>query len=583
MKLRSWRTLVLLVFGSFAANWLHAAPFAYIPMAQGVAVIELPGRTLLGTIPVAGPVSGIWTLPRNARAYATNAQGVTVIDTAAHAPVATIALDRPALAVAGNPPRSEADVIESACPLPPTPCLTTVAQPVAVIKTDTNTVATAFSAILPQRIVFNTDGTRAYISGGANDSSVDILDTGTRTFVASIATGSAPRGLALHPNGLRLYVAEFLQSTVAIVDVATRAIVSRVAVGSHPSELVLNPNGTLLFVSNEANGTVSVIDTAANSVVATIAVGATPRAIDVTPGGDFVLVANAGSSSVSVIDVSQLRVVDTIALPSAPTGVGRFIGGPLSALPPNVLTGLWWNPAESGWGVHLAQRNNTIFAAWFTYSATGTPKWYVASDCEMAIPLPCPDCVAGAVCNADFYETTGPRFFRDPYPPGSTNVTKVGLMQLHFDTKDKGAMSYVIGSTTRTVPIQRQVFRAGAAPGVDYTDLWWNPFESGWGIGITQQADVMFLAWFVYDDFGRPVWYVASNCAVISSGNSCSGALYRTTGPADPLRNASFDPSLVRVNSAGTITVTFTDANTGVMTYNVDGVTGTKTITRQLF
>jgi hypothetical protein len=97
-------------------------------------------------------------------------------------------------------------------------------------------------------------------------------------------------------------------------------------------------------------------------------------------------------------------------------------------------------------------------------------------------------------------------------------------------------------------------------------------------MSITQQYGVMFLAWYVYDSAGRPVWYVASNCAV--SGNACSGTLYRTTGPAfGPM----FDSSRIQVFIAGTVSLSFTDANNGVLSYTVNGVNATKTITRQLF
>src|SRR5206468_650585 len=50
-----------------------------------------------------------------------------------------------------------------------------------------------------------------------------------------------------------------------------------------------------------------------------------------------------------------------------------------TALPnlPGGLSGLWWNPSESGWGVHFTQRRNILFAAWYTYDTTGAPKWYV--------------------------------------------------------------------------------------------------------------------------------------------------------------------------------------------------------------
>jgi len=97
-------------------------------------------------------------------------------------------------------------------------------------------------------------------------------------------------------------------------------------------------------------------------------------------------------------------------------------------------------------------------------------------------------------------------------------------------------------------------------------------------MAITQQASLMFLAWYVYDSSGKPMWYVASNCAV--SGSGCSGALYRTTGPAF---GPTFDSSKVRVFTVGSVTLTFNDADHGTLSYTVDGVSGTKSITRQTF
>jgi hypothetical protein len=97
-------------------------------------------------------------------------------------------------------------------------------------------------------------------------------------------------------------------------------------------------------------------------------------------------------------------------------------------------------------------------------------------------------------------------------------------------------------------------------------------------MAIAQQANVMFLAWYVYDASGTPVWYVASSCAV--SGSGCAGTLYRTTGPQ---LGPAFDPTKVQVFVAGAVTLSFTDADHGVLSYTVDGVAGSKAITRQLF
>ena len=42
--------------------------------------------------------------------------------------------------------------------------------------------------------------------------------------------------------------------------------------------------------------------------------------------------------------------------------------------------------------------------------------------------------------------------------------------------------------------------------GTAFSDLWWNPAESGWGVTIDHQQDVMFLTFFIYRNDGSPYW-----------------------------------------------------------------------------
>ena len=228
---------------------------------------------------------------------------------------------------------------------------------------------------------------------------------------------------------------------------------------------------------------------------------------------------------------------------------------------PGPLTGLWWNPNEPGWGMHIAQRSNIVVVTWYTYDAAGNPKWYIASNCTG------PSGSSGT-CTGAVYEVNGPTFF-------GTNFTPIT-----FADANNATLAFTVSGVTRTVAITRQVFpiTPTAPPAVDYTDLWWNPNEAGWGMAITHQFGDIFLAWYVYDTSGKPSWYVASNCTV--SGSSCSGTLYRTTSaPFGP----TYDPSQFKVFSAGSAIVSFIDANDAVLSYTVDGVTATKTITRQIF
>jgi hypothetical protein len=240
---------------------------------------------------------------------------------------------------------------------------------------------------------------------------------------------------------------------------------------------------------------------------------------------------------------------------------------------PGALSGLWWNASESGWGISITQRRDIVFAAWYTYDASGNPKWYVASNCTMNTTG-----VTGS-CSSTLYEVNGPTFFGTDFKPSLVNVLTAGNLQVTFQDANNATMTYTVGTQTRTVAITRQVFASGPMPpAVDYTDLWWNPNESGWGMAMSHQYGTIFLAWYVYDSSAKPTWYVASDCVVRQS--TCLGTVYRTTGP--PL-GPTFNPSSVTVFPVGNIVAIFGDANNAALAYSIDGVAATKVIKRQRF
>jgi hypothetical protein len=172
---------------------------------------------------------------------------------------------------------------------------------------------------------------------------------------------------------------------------------------------------------------------------------------------------------------------------------------------------------------------------------------------------------------------SGPAFFGVTFNPIQEHVVPAGSLQVRFTDANSASMTYTVAGITRTVPISRQPISSTAPVAVDFTDLWFNPSESGWGMAVAQQFDKMFLAWFVYDAAGKPVWYVSPDCTV--TGNSCAGSLYRTTGPPfGPTFVGPATPFLV-----GTVELDFTGPNDGTVTFIVDGVGGVKRIQRQVF
>ena len=115
------------------------------------------------------------------------------------------------------------------------------------------------------------------------------------------------------------------------------------------------------------------------------------------------------------------------------------------------------------------------------------------------------------------------------------------------------------------------------ARAADYTDIWWNPAENGWGVNLVQSDNFIFATFFVYGPNNQPIWY-AGNLNADGIGNY-TGGLYVTTGTY--LGTVPYNPAQWGVTQVGTATFTPTTAYTGVLSYNVGNVTVTKNIQRQ--
>src|SRR5271157_3888426 len=113
----------------------------------------------------------------------------------------------------------------------------------------------------------------AYITNqGSNNFSV--IDTATNEVIASVPVGYSPTGIAVSPNGQKLYVAVGGDAGgVNVIDTATNSIIDTVLIGTPPVYLegvVVTPDGTKVYVANVGNNNVSVIDTATNKVTASV-------------------------------------------------------------------------------------------------------------------------------------------------------------------------------------------------------------------------------------------------------------------------------------------------------------------------
>ena len=218
---------------------------------------------------------------------------------------------------------------------------------------------------------------------------------------------------------------------------------------------------------------------------------------------------------------------------------------------PSATTGLWYNAAEPGWGLAITQHGATIFVAWYTYDAAGKPTWY-------AIPS-CP--IAGNKCQGDIARASGGQPLSQPWR-GGVKLTSAGSATITFADNDHATLDFTLDGVAGHKAITRNVFSTAPAGFgvVDHTDLWFNAAEAGWGASITQQGNTGFLAFFTYDDAGKPTWYAVSNCAAGALG--CTGNLFTVQGGVPP--TADWSTAKPVTVGMGTASLAFTDAGIGL-------------------
>jgi serine protease len=270
--------------------------------------------------------------------------------------------------------------------------------------------------------------------------------------------------------------------------------------------------------------------------------------------------------------------------------VGAAVRAAASAPPPPPppainYQGLWWaSPpgSESGWGINFAHQGDVIFATWFTYDATGKAWWLSMTASR----------IGQNVYSGDLLQTRGPAFSATPFDPNAVTHSTVGHATLTFSDANTAQFAYTVNGVAQTKTLTRELFGTppactfGAQPDLalatNYEDLWWAApagVESGWGINLTEQSNMIFGTWFTYDVDGSPLWLsvLATNVAP----GLFTGSLIRTRGP--PFSATPFNPAMITPTAVGTATLTFSDGNHATFAYSVGGVTQSKAITREVF
>ena len=119
-----------------------------------------------------------------------------------------------------------------------------------------------------------------------------------------------------------------------------------------------------------------------------------------------------------------------------------------------------------------------------------------------------------------------------------------------------------------------------SAPLADYSGMWFDPDQPGWGVAVLQNADNhVFATWYHYDAARRPTWLVLPQ-ATWSAAATMEGALYRASGSS---YLEAYDPARFAVTPVGTMRVDFGADGTAVVTATIDGTSFVRKVARQPF
>jgi len=138
-------------------------------------------------------------------------------------------------------------------------------------------------------------------------------------------------------------------------------------------------------------------------------------------------------------------------------------------------------------------------------------------------------------------------------------------------------------------------FAAGTAP--SYEGLWWNPSESGWGVSIAHQGDMIFAVWYTYDHDGTPMWLFMPDAQLVGDDTETSmgmmgmgmmgmqmmGMSRYSPMYSGTLYRSSLSSGKVSIAEVGMATFRFKGRDSGVFAYTVGNVSQSKDISRMVF
>lgn len=144
---------------------------------------------------------------------------------------------------------------------------------------------------------------------------IHIIDPATNRIVGTIGDIEVPHGVALSPDGTRVYISDESLSALDVVDAATLKVTKRIPLSGRPNNLDVTSNGRKVYIAiRESPGAVDVVDTVSMTKVKSVAVKGAIHNVYVTADGKYAVAGSIDASTISVIDTTTDNVAWALTL-----------------------------------------------------------------------------------------------------------------------------------------------------------------------------------------------------------------------------------------------------------------------------
>lgn len=155
---------------------------------------------------------------------------------------------------------------------------------------------------------------RVLQSNSAGDN-IHIIDPSTNQVVGTIDDIEVPHGVAIAPDGSRIYVSDEALRTLDVVDAKTLKVLRRIPLSGRPNNLDVGKDGSYVYVGiRQAPGAVDVIDAKSLTNIKQIPVKGEIHNVYVTPDGKYAVAGSIAASTIHVIDTATNTTAWTLTL-----------------------------------------------------------------------------------------------------------------------------------------------------------------------------------------------------------------------------------------------------------------------------